>query len=180
MLILAPNKISPWTGNRPNVVWLWGTHLHLAQSLGNRGLRPTDLVRAADVRIWRARNGNPGGQSTRRTQGRESVSQAIDRIRQFVERGPQERLTSLMHHLTVDALRWAFFALKRNAAAGADGVTWRRYEDGLEGRLADLHVRVHSGAYRATRSRRVNIPKPEGSTRPLGVAELEDRSSKKP
>ena len=80
--------------------------------------------------------GNPGGQSTRRTQGRESVSQAIDRIRQFVEREPQERLTWLVHHLTVDALRWAFFALKRNAAAGADGVRWRQYEDGLEGRLS--------------------------------------------
>ena len=64
--------------------------------------------------------GNPGSQSTRRTQGRESVSQAANRIRQFVEREPQERLMSLLHHVTVDTLRWAFFELKRNAAAGAD------------------------------------------------------------
>ena len=115
------------------------------------------------------------GQSTRRTQSRESVTQAADRIRQFVQREPRERLTALLHHVTVAALRWAFFALKKDAAAGADGMTWRMYEEGLEGRLADLHDRVHSGAYRATPSRRVNIPKPDGGTRPLGVAAIEDK-----
>ena len=76
---------------------------------------------------------------------------------------------------TVDALRWAFFEMKKNAAAGVDGMTWRMYEEGLEGRLADLHDRVHSGAYRARPSRRVNIPKPDGGTRPIGVAAIEDK-----
>ena len=119
--------------------------------------------------------GNPGGQSARRTQCGESASQAADRIRQFVRPEPRERLTALLHHVTVDALRWAFFELKKDAAAGADGMTWRMYEEGLEGRLADLHDRVHSGAYRARPSRRVNIPKPDGGTRPLGVAAIEDK-----
>ena len=119
--------------------------------------------------------GNPESQSMRRTQDRESVSQAADRIRQFVQREPGVRLTTLLHHVTVDALRWAFFEMKKNAAAGVDGMTWRMYEEGLEGRLADLHDRVHSGAYRATPSRRVNIPKPDGGTRPLGVAAIEDK-----
>jgi len=119
--------------------------------------------------------GNPGGQSTRRTQDRESVSQAANRIRQFVQRERKVRPTTLLHHVTVDALRWAFFELKKNAAAGADGMTWRMYGKELEGRLADLHDRVHSGAYRATPSRRVNIPKPDGGTRPLGVAAIEDK-----
>ena len=119
--------------------------------------------------------GNPGSQSARRTQGRESASQAADRIRRFVRQEPRERLTALLHHVTVEALRQAFFELKRDAAAGADGMTWQMYEDGLDGRLADLHDRVHSGAYRATPSRRVNIPKPDGGTRPLGVAAIEDK-----
>ena len=119
--------------------------------------------------------GNSEGQSMCRTQDWESMSQAADRIRQFVKREPRERLTTLLHHVTVDALRWAFFGLKKDAAAGADGLTWRMYEEGLEGRLADLHDRVHSGAYRATPSRRVNIPKPDGGTRPLGVAAIEDK-----
>ena len=119
--------------------------------------------------------GDLESQSTRQTQDWESVSQAADRIRRFVQREPRGRLTTLLHHVTVDALRGSFFELKKNAAPGADGMTWGMYEEGLEGRLADLHDRVHSGAYRATPSRRVNIPKPDGGTRPLGVAAIEDK-----
>ena len=64
---------------------------------------------------------------------------------------PQERrlVTALLHHLTVDLLRESFYSLKRKAAPGVDGVTWQEYEDGIEGRLIDLHARVHRGAYRA-------------------------------
>ena len=119
--------------------------------------------------------GNSESQSTRRTQDWESVSQAADRIRQYVAREPRERLTTLLHHVTPEALRCAFFAQKENAAAGADGMTWGMYAEGLDDRLVDLHDRVHSGAYRATPSRRVNIPKPDGGTRPLGVAAIEDK-----
>ena len=143
----------------------------VAEKPTNKGTR----VPAESVEPRAGPEGNPGSQSTRRTQGRGSVSQAAERIRQFVRQEPRERLTALLHHVTVDALRWAFFELKRNAAAGADEVTWRMYAEGLEGRLADLHERVHSGAYRATPSRRVNIPKPDGGTRPLGVAAIEDK-----
>ena len=54
-------------------------------------------------------------------------------------------------------------------------MTWKEYETGLENRLADLHSRVHRGAYRAQASRRVYIPKADGRQRPLGVAALEDK-----
>ena len=120
-------------------------------------------------------NGNSQGQSTGRTQSRATVTQAAERIRQFVRREPQEKLTALLHHVTPEALRVAYYALKREAAPGVDGMTWREYETGLEGRLHDLHRRVHTGAYRATPVRRVNIDKPDGGTRPLGVAALEDK-----
>ena len=120
-------------------------------------------------------NGNPQGQSTDRTQSRATVTQAAERIRQFVKREPQEKLTALLHHVTPDALRVAYYALKRESAPGADGMTWREYETGLDERLRDLHRRVHTGAYRATPVRRVNIDKPDGGTRPLGVAALEDK-----
>src|SRR3954464_14186609 len=83
--------------------------------------------------------------------------------------------TALFHHLTVGLLREGFYALKRRAAPGVDGVTWTEYESGIEGRLADLHSRVHRGAYRAQPSRRVYIPKPDGRQRPLGIAALEDK-----
>ena len=75
----------------------------------------------------------------------------------------------------MDSLRKAFFALKRKAAPGVDGVTWEEYAKDLDRRLADLSDRVHSGAYRATPVRRVEIPKPDGSTRPLGITSIEDK-----
>lgn len=110
-----------------------------------------------------------------RTQSRGSVSQATERIRQAIRRNPKEKLTALLHHVNEDSLREAYHALKRGAAAGVDGETWEAYGEGLEGNLADLNRRVHTGAYRATPTRRVRIPKPGGGTRPLGVATLEDK-----
>ena len=119
--------------------------------------------------------GNPRDQTTLRTQGRDGVSQAVERVRQAATRKPQEKLTALMHHITTDALRCAFYDLKRTASAGVDGLVWKEYEDGVDERLLDLHGRVHSGAYRALPSRRVEIPKPDGGTRPLGIAAIEDK-----
>ena len=118
---------------------------------------------------------NPGGRSTDHTQWWGSVSQGAERIRQYIQRNPQEKLTALLHHITADALRRAYHGLQPKAAPGADGVSWEEYGHGLDERLLDLHGRVQSGAYRATPSRRVNIPKPDGGTRPLGVAALEDK-----
>src|ERR671917_1419640 len=119
--------------------------------------------------------GNAGRQSTRRAQDRVSVSQALDRVRQAARQRKKERFTALFHHLSLDLLRVAFFALKRDAAPGVDGLTWRAYEAELEPRLADLHARVHRGAYRALPSRRRYIPKPDGRQRPLAIAALEDK-----
>src|SRR5580704_12485201 len=93
--------------------------------------------------------GNASQQSTRRAQHRESVSQALERIRQAARQRKKERFTSLFHHLSIDLLRLAFFALKREAAPGVDGLTWRAYEADLDRRIEDLHARVHRGAYRA-------------------------------
>src|SRR6202041_117684 len=72
-------------------------------------------------------------------------------------------------------LRESYYALKRSAAPGVDGVSWEQYEQDLEVRLAELHGRVHRGAYRAQASRRVYIPKADGRQRPLGIASLEDK-----
>jgi RNA-directed DNA polymerase len=119
--------------------------------------------------------GNAGQQSTRRTQSRESVSQALERIRKVARERKKERFTALFHHINVDLLEEAFFGLKENAAPGVDRLTWRDYEADLERKLEDLHGRVQRGAYRALPSRRVYIPKPDGRQRPLAVAALEDK-----
>ena len=99
----------------------------------------------------------------------------LDRIREAATRDGNQRFTNLMHHLTAELLREAYEALKRNAAAGVDDVTWQEYGEGLESRIMDLHDRVQSGRYRAKPSKRVWLPKPDGRHRPIGIAALEDK-----
>jgi RNA-directed DNA polymerase len=104
-----------------------------------------------------------------------SVPSALDRVRRVAKQDRKVRFTALLHHVDVDRLRAAYWALNPKAASGVDGVTWRDYGQDLEANLRDLHARVHRGAYRARPSRRVYIPKADGRQRPLGVAALEDK-----
>ena len=103
------------------------------------------------------------------------MSPGAERIRQFASENPKGKLTALLHHIDRDALRTAFYGLRPAAAPGADGITWHMYEADLEENLLDLKSRVHRGAYRATPVRRVEIPKPDGGTRALGIASIEDK-----
>jgi RNA-directed DNA polymerase len=119
--------------------------------------------------------GNVGQQSTHRTQIRERVSQALDRVRQAARQRKKEKFTALLHHVNIDTLLLAFHALRRRAAPGVDGVTWQAYEADLDCKIADLHDRIHRGAYRPQPSRRTYIPKADGRQRPLAIAALEDK-----
>jgi group II intron reverse transcriptase/maturase len=65
--------------------------------------------------------------------------------------------------------------MKRDAAAGVDGQTWRQYGEALESHLEDLSDRLRRGGYRAKPVRRAFIPKADGGQRPLGVPVLEDK-----
>ena len=97
------------------------------------------------------------------------------RIREAVTRNRQDKLTALLHHVSIEVLRASFFGLKKTAAPGVDERTWIEYAEHLEANLLSLHVRIHTGAYRALPSRRTYIPKPDGRQRPLGIAALEDK-----
>ncbi len=119
--------------------------------------------------------GNAGWQSTPRTPSRISVTQALDCIRRTARERKKERFTALLHHISTGLLEAEFFALKKYAAPGTDGLTWREYEQDLRANLADLHARIHRGAYRPLPSRRVYIEKPDGRQRPLAIAALEDK-----
>jgi len=119
--------------------------------------------------------GNGVLQNTVRTQSRAAVSHAQRLVREAVKRNKKEKLTALLHHVSVDVLRGGFLSLKKDAAAGVDSITWDDYVKDLEVNLQDLHRRVHTGAYRALPSRRVYIPKSDGKQRPLGIAAMEDK-----
>jgi len=118
---------------------------------------------------------NADQDGTHRTPSRVSVSPGLDRVRQVARGLTKEKFTALLHHVDVDLLRNAYLALKRGAAPGVDGMTWRDYGQDLERKLEGLHDRIHRGAYRAQPSRRHYIPKPDGRERPLGIAALEDK-----
>lgn len=133
------------------------------------------MTAAESVEPRTGTKGNVDQQSTHRTQMRERVFQALDRVRQAARERKQERFTALLHHISPDLLELSFYALKREAAPGVDGVTWQDYEVNLKANLEDVHARVHRGAYRAQPSRRQYIEKPDGKQRPLGIATLEDK-----
>lgn len=118
---------------------------------------------------------NTGQQNALRTQSRAGVPNALERMREKARKDKKLRFTALLHHVSLDQLKAAFFALKKKAAPGADGVTWEAYRINLEGNLQDLHGRLHRGAYRASPSRRAFISKADGRQRPLGIATLEDK-----
>ena len=143
----------------------------VAMKLANKGGQPS----AESMEQREGAEGNAGENRMCRTPSRVSVFQGLERVRQAAKERKKERFTALLHHVTVDLLRSSYFWLKRNAAAGVDGVTWKDYEQHLEANLIDLHARVHRGAYRALPSRRKYIPKADGRQRPLGIAALEDK-----
>jgi group II intron reverse transcriptase/maturase len=96
-------------------------------------------------------------------------------VREVARRDRNARFTALLHHVTLDRLRAAYWAISPKAAPGVDGVTWAAYGLDLEVNLQVLHGRVQAGSYRATPSRRVYIPKADGRLRALGIASLEDK-----
>ena len=120
--------------------------------------------------------GKPPRQHTNRAQDREVVQSALGRIRQAAVKDKKVRFTSLMHHIyNLSTLGEAYYGLKRDAAPGVDGETWRQYGENLESNLADLSARLRRGAYRAKPVRRAFITKDDGRQRPLGVTALEDK-----
>lgn len=88
---------------------------------------------------------------------------------------PHHRFGDLYRWLKQDVLRLGFYRLRKEAASGIDGVTFREYEQDLEANLADLEGRLKRKAYRARLVRRKYIPKGGGKLRPLGLPVLEDK-----
>jgi len=120
--------------------------------------------------------GNLPQQNASRIQSRINAPSALERVRQAARKDKKLRFTALLHHIyNLETLRMAYFSLKKEAAPGVDGETWRQYGEQLEGNLQDLSERLKRGVYRAKPVRRVYIPKADGRQRPLGVTALEDK-----
>jgi RNA-directed DNA polymerase len=102
-------------------------------------------------------------------------SRGLFGVREAARKDSTLKFTALLHHVNEDCLHEAFYNLKKTAAVGVDRVTWHEYERNVETNIADLHDRIHRGAYRAKPSQRIWIPKPDGRKRPIVIASLEDK-----
>src|SRR5207237_2740217 len=144
--------------------------------VGTKPSNKASEVEAERVERRGLAKGKPTRQNTNRALDRESVQSALSRIRQAAMKDKSERFTSLMHHIyDLSMLREAYYGLKRDAAPGVDGETWRQYGENLESNLTDLSARLRRGAYRAKPVLRSYITKDDGRQRPLGVTALEDK-----
>lgn len=119
--------------------------------------------------------GNAQQSPASRTQSREIASMGLEGVHERARKDRRCRFTALLHHITPQLLVAGFYELKRNAAAGVDGISWAEYEPQLYSRVHELHREIHTGSYKAQAVRRVHIPKADGKTRPLGIAALEDK-----
>jgi len=115
-------------------------------------------------------------QNRLRTQNRESLPNARERIRQAAERDKGLRFTTLWHHVyDIGNLEEAYDEINQKASPGIDGITWYEYGNNLKSQLRDLSARLKRGGYRAKPVKRVYIPKADGRQRPLGITTLEDK-----
>lgn len=138
----------------------------VAESVEGRGLTKENIRQTLlDRTQSRRKNGTPFPARSRGLSG----------VREAARKDGKQRFTNLLHHITPELLRASFFELKKQAAPGVDEQTWHDYAAGFEGRIDDLHERIHRGTYRAKPSKRTYIPKGDGKLRPLGIAALEDK-----
>jgi len=138
--------------------------------------KPPNKATAAEAVEGRGlAKGNTDGPTRPGHRAGSGVPSGLDRVREVARTDKGARFTALLHHVDLDRLRAAYWAIRPQAAPGVDGVRWKDYGQDLEANLQDLHARVHSGTYRARPSRRAYIPKADGRLRPLGIAALEDK-----
>src|SRR5579885_1338964 len=146
------------------------------KSPNNAGPAPQGQSAAEETEGRGLAKGNLLKQNASRTPSRSDAPSALERVRQAAKKDRKLRFTALLHHVyNRKTLSRAYFSLKKEAAPGVDGETWRHYGEELETNLQDLSERLKRGAYRAKPVRRVYIPKADGRKRPLGVTALEDK-----
>jgi group II intron reverse transcriptase/maturase len=140
--------------------------------------RKSTKTRVTPVELMEGRAAAKGKSAVRNappTQGGTGALTFLQQIGERAKQKPKERWTNLLSHIKVPLLKAAYQRLRKDAAAGVDGVTWEEYGAHLDERLLDLQDRIQRGNYHPQPVRRVLIPKGDGKTRPLGLVALEDK-----
>ncbi len=155
-----------------------------ANDLGKSDSRIVPQQRTDQVRETKPGNSGEGkaaklSRETSRPLTRPSVGDSVigrlNRITERAKSSPDEVFNNIFSAISVDLLRHAFYKLERGKASGIDDQTVEQYETDLENNLESLVTQLHCGSYRPKPSLRVDIPKGQGKTRPLGIACVEDK-----
>jgi len=120
-----------------------------------------------------ARPNSPDGQSPA-----DNVRQLQNRLWAAAKQSPGRRFHALYNRIHRSDVLWeAWRRVRANrGAAGVDGLTLEAVEDhGVHRMLDELAGRLRAGTYRPAAVRRVEIPKPDGTKRPLGIPTVADR-----
>jgi RNA-directed DNA polymerase len=102
-------------------------------------------------------------------------STKLKRIGALASKDPSLRFTNLGHVIDLEMLRDMYHQLDGKKAVGVDRQTKAAYGKHLEANLQDLLKRLRRGTYRPKPARLVEIPKEDGSKRPLAICSLEDK-----
>lgn len=163
----------PWEGDEPQA-----TGYAVEKSDAGMVPKKSAKTRVTPVESMEGRaaaKGKSAARNTPPTQDGTGVLTELQRIGERARKKPTEQWTNLLSHIKVPLLKEAYYRLRKNAASGVDGVTWKEYGERLDERLLDLQDRIHRGSYHPQPVRRVHIPKGDGKTRPLGLLVLEDK-----
>jgi RNA-directed DNA polymerase len=108
-----------------------------------------------------------------------NVRQLQRRLWAAAKQSPERRFHALYDRVHRGDVLWeAWERVRRNrGAAGVDRVTlaFVQEEYGVRRMLGELQADLREGTYRPAPARRVDIPKPDGSKRPLGIPTVRDR-----
>ena len=103
------------------------------------------------------------------------MSTKVTRINQIAKERPQEVFTSIYHLINFELLMECFKELDGNKAVGIDNVTKEEYKENLEENINNIVERLKTKSYRPSPARTVSIPKANGKTRKLAIANFEDK-----
>src|SRR5437868_2279728 len=94
---------------------------------GNAVVTPADSVEGRGEA-----NEKLASRNADRPQSRVSVFTRMERVGQRAKKDKKAQFSNLLSMMTVELLREAYGRLRKDAATGVDGVTWREYGEDLD------------------------------------------------